>query len=128
MVRLIFTHILLPNSTSHSNLFNALFHYDLMTNGWTPQLNHLLNDIKASSSKNAELVIPNTSQPLYTTGDPSSIGLSIIKIQANSNNKMQVICYNSQSLETQDKNYHHMIENSLSLSLLLLLFFLHTNS
>ena len=69
--------------------FYTLLH-DGISFKWTPELDKLFNDIKNSLTKDAELVIPNTTHPLYFTVDDSLIGLGEIIFQPNTENKMQV--------------------------------------
>ena len=74
--------------------FYILLHDDISFE-WTPHLDKLSGEIKTSISKDAELAIPNTTQFFYITVDASLIGLSAILFQPNTDNKMQVIFYNS---------------------------------
>ena len=69
----------------------------------TSDLDKLFNENKLSLSKNAELVIPNTTHPFYITVDASLISLGAVLFQPNANNKMQVISYNSRILTTQEQ-------------------------
>ena len=69
----------------------------------TPDLDKLFNQTKLSLSKDAELAIPNTTHPFFITVDASLIGLGAVLFQPNSNNKMQVISYNSRILTTQEQ-------------------------
>ena len=87
----------------HTSLkpFYTLLHDDVSFE-WTPDLDKLFNLIKLSVSKDAELAIPNT-HPFYITVDASLIGLGAVLFQSNSNNKMQVIPYNSRILTTQEQ-------------------------
>ena len=64
---------------------------------------NFLNQIKLSLSKDAELAIPNTTHPFYITVDAYLVGLGAVLFQRNSNNKMQVISYNSRILTTQEQ-------------------------
>ena len=72
-------------------------------------LNGLLNltnyskKIKLSLKKDAELAIPNTSKPFYITVDASLAGAGAVLFQPNSNNRMQVISYNSRIFSTQEQ-------------------------
>ena len=80
--------------------FYTLLHNDISFE-WTPDLDKLFNQIKLSLSKDAELAIPNTTDPVYITVDASLIGLGAVSLQPNSKNKMQIISYNSRILPTQ---------------------------
>ena len=64
---------------------------------------NFLTKINSLFSKDAELAIPNTTHPFYITVDASLIGLGAVLFQPNSNNKMQVISYNSRILTTQEQ-------------------------
>ena len=70
---------------------------------WTPELNELFESTKLSLKKDAELAIPNTSKSFYVIVDASLIGFGAVLFQPNSNNKMQVISYNSRILNTQEQ-------------------------
>ena len=59
--------------------------------------------MKTSLSKNAELAISNTTHPFYITVDASLIGLGAILFETNTENKMQVISYNSRILTTNEQ-------------------------
>ena len=85
-----------------SKPFYTLLHDDTLFE-WTPDLDKLSNQIKLSLSKEAELAIPNTTHPFYITVDASSIGLGAVLFQPNSNNKMQIISYNSRISTTQEQ-------------------------
>ena len=82
--------------------FYTVLHDDVSF-GWTSDLDKLLNEIKLSLSKNAELAIPNTNHPFYITVDASLIGLGAVLFQPNTHNKMQRISYNSRVLTTQEQ-------------------------
>ena len=82
--------------------FYTLLHDDISFE-WTSDLDKLFNQIKLSLSKDAELAIPNTTQPFYITVDASLIGLGVVLFQPNSKNKMQIISYNSRILTTQEQ-------------------------
>ena len=69
----------------------------------TPDLDKLFNQIELSLSKDAELAILNTTHPFYIIVDASLIGLGAVLFQPNSNNKLQVISYNSRILITQEQ-------------------------
>ena len=84
------------------NPFCTLLHDDVFFE-WTSDLDKLLNQIKLSLSKDAELAIPNTTHPLYKTVYASLIGLGAVLFQPNSNNKMQVMSYNSRILTLQEQ-------------------------
>ena len=78
---------------------------------WTPELGKRFNEINASLSEDAELAIPNTTHPFYNTVDVFFIGLGAILFQPNTDNKMQVLSYNSRNLSTQEEqNSLHMIK------------------
>ena len=82
--------------------FYTLVHDDVSFE-WTSDLDKLFNEIKFSPSKDAELAVPITTHPFYITVDASLIGLGAVLFQPNSNNKMQVISYNSRILTTQEQ-------------------------
>ena len=85
--------------------FYTLLHDDVSFN-WTPDLDKLFDQIKLSLFKDTELAIPNTTHPFYITVDASLIGLGAVLIQPNSNNKMEVISYNSRILTTQEQKLY----------------------
>ena len=78
---------------------------------WTPEIDKLFIEIKASLSKDAELVISNTTHLFHITVDASLTGLGAILFQPSTDNKMQVISFNSRILTTQELKSLHMIEN-----------------
>ena len=82
--------------------FYTLLHDDISFE-WTPDLDKLFNQFKHSLTKDAELAIPNTTHPFYITVDASLIGLGAVLFQPNSQNKMQIISYNSRILTTQEQ-------------------------
>ena len=82
--------------------FHTLLHDDVSFE-WTLVLDKLFNQIKLSLSKEAELAIRNTTHVLCITVDASIFGLGAVLFQPNSNNKMQVISYNSRILTTQEQ-------------------------
>ena len=84
--------------------FYTLLH-DNISFEWPPELDKLFNEINNSLSKNAELAIPNTTHPFYITVDASLIGLGAILFQPNTENKLQVISYNSHNLTTQEQKF-----------------------
>ena len=84
--------------------FYTLLHDDVSFN-WTPELNKLFESIKLSLKKDAELAIPNTSKPFNITVDASLIGLGVVLLQPNSNNKMQITSHNSRILNTQEQKF-----------------------
>ena len=88
----------------HTNLqpLYTLLHDDVPFK-WTPELDKLFNTIKQSLTKNTELAIPNTEYPFYITVDASLIGLGAVLFQPNTQNKMQVLSYNSRILSTQEQ-------------------------
>ena len=77
--------------------------HDDVSSEWTPDLDKLFNQIKLSLSKDAELAIPNTTHPFYITVDASLIGLGSALFQPISNNKKQILSYNSRILTTQEQ-------------------------
>ena len=65
------------------------------------------NKVKKSLSKNAELVIPDTSHTFQITIDASFIGLDGILLQPNSKNKIQTVSYNSEQFQhTRRKSFN----------------------
>ena len=74
--------------------FYTLPHDDVSFD-WTSDLDNSFNEIKLSLCKDAELAIPKTTHPSYKTVDASLIGLDAVLFQLNTNNKLQVISYNS---------------------------------
>ena len=67
--------------------FYTLLHDDVSFE-WISHLDKLFNEIKISLSKDAELAIPNTTDPFYIIVDASLIGLGAVLFQPNSNDKM----------------------------------------
>ena len=57
--------------------FITILHFDFLFE-WTPELNKLFNEIETSLSKDAELSIPNTTDPFYLFVDATPIGLRAI--------------------------------------------------
>ena len=73
-----------------------------LLNGLLNLMNYL-KKIKLSLIKDAELAIPNTSKPFYITVDAYLAGAGAVLFQPNSNNRMQVISYNSHIFSTQEQ-------------------------
>ena len=76
--------------------FYTLLHDDVSFD-WTPDLDKLFNQIKFFLSEDAELAIPNTTQPFYKTVDASLFGLGAVLFQLNSNanNLLQLSYFNN---------------------------------
>ena len=58
--------------------------------------------METSLSNHTQLAVPITTHPFYITVDASLLGLAAKLFQANTDNKMQVMTYNSRILTTQE--------------------------
>ena len=70
---------------------------------WTPEVEKKFQDVENAMTAETELTIPNTKHPFFITVDDSLVGLGAVLIQMNEENKMRVISYNSQILNTQEQ-------------------------
>ena len=88
----------------HVNLkpLYTLLHNDVPFK-WTPEHDALFEKIKVSLKKDATLAIPNTSKPFYITVDASLVGVGAVLFRPNSNNRMQVLSFNSRIFDTQEQ-------------------------
>ena len=59
--------------------------------------------METSLSNHTQLAVPITTHPFYITVDASQLGLAAKLFQANTDNKMQVMTYNSRILTTQEQ-------------------------
>ena len=82
--------------------FCTLLHDDISIKR-TPELDIFFRKIKTSFSKETERAIPKTTHLLYITVDASLIGLGALLFQPNTDNKMQVVSYNSRISTTQEQ-------------------------
>ena len=64
-----------------------------------------------------ELTIPNTKHPFSITVDASLVGLGAVLFQMNEENKMEVISYNSQILNTQEQKLSTLDRELLALQI-----------
>ena len=70
---------------------------------WTPELEKLFQHVKNKMTAETESTIPNTKHPFFITVDASLVDLGAVLFQVNEENKMRVISYNSQILNTQEQ-------------------------
>ena len=62
---------------------------------WTSEHANSLKEVKSTLTAQCELTLTNTTQPFFIIIDASAIGIDTGLVQADENNQMQVISYNS---------------------------------
>ena len=80
---------------------------------WTSEFDKFFNEIKTPLANDVEPVLHNTSHSSYFTVDASITGLGANVFQSKSCNKMDVISYNANILQLNNKNFSLTTENSL---------------
>ena len=81
----------------------------LNSNGHTPELEKIFQNVKNAMTADTELTIPNTTHPFFITVDASLVGLGAVFFQMNEENKMKVISYNSRILNTQEQSFQQTV-------------------